>query len=69
MAELSDIEQLNAKLASMERELREHRGMHRRLAELIDVVVELLLPATLSEDELRAAKQRLAAAPVTTGDG
>jgi len=51
--------QLNAKLASMERELGELRGMHRRLAELIDVVVELLLPATLSEDELRLAKERL----------
>jgi hypothetical protein len=43
----------------MERELGELRGMHRRLAELIDVVVELLLPATLSEDELRLAKERL----------
>ena len=60
MARLSDEhDQLNAKLASMERELGELRGMHRRLAELIDVVVELLLPATLSEDELRLAKQRL----------
>lgn len=60
MAKLSDdIEQLNSKLAEMERELGEHRGMHRRLAELIDVVVELLLPATLNEDELRVAKERL----------
>jgi hypothetical protein len=60
MASLTDeIDQLNAKLASMERELGELRGMHRRLAELIDVVVELLLPATLSEAELRLAKERL----------
>lgn len=60
MAELTDeLDQLNAQLASMERELGELRGMHRRLAELIDVVVELLLPTTLSEEELRLAKERL----------
>ena len=54
-----DFAELNAKLTAMERELGEHRGMHRRLAELIDVVVEVLLPASLSEDEVRVAKERL----------
>lgn len=60
MADMSgDIAQMHARLATMERELADHRGMHRRLAELIDVIVELLLPATLSDDELKVAKARL----------
>lgn len=61
MAEVTDeLVELRRRMAELEQEVYESRGLNRRLAELIDVVAELLLPATLPDEErLRAALERL----------
>lgn len=62
MAELtSEISELRERLATLEQEVYEHRALNRRLAELIDVVAELLLPATYPDEQrLTEALSRLA---------
>lgn len=61
MADMTDeLQELRKRLASLEQEVYESRGLNRRLAELIDVVAELLLPATFPDEQrLRQALSRL----------
>jgi hypothetical protein len=56
MAELtSEISALRERVATLEQEVFENRALNRRLAELIDVVSELLLPAAYPDEQrLRA---------------
>lgn len=42
---------LRARVAELEREVQENRRLNRRLAELTDVVQELLLPAAQRDDK------------------
>ena len=62
MAELtSEISALRERVATLEQEVYENRALNRRLAELIDVVAELLLPASYPDEQrLREALSRLA---------
>ena len=45
------LEALEQRVASLEREVQENRALNRRLAELIDVVAELLLPLSQRDEE------------------
>ncbi len=45
------VEELEAAIAELEEEVQEARRLNRRLAELTDVVQELLLPAAQRDDE------------------
>lgn len=45
------VEELEAAIAVLDEEVQEARRMNRRLAELTDVVQELLLPAAQRDDE------------------
>jgi hypothetical protein len=49
---LSDIQALNARVAQLERDIQESRQLNKRLAEVTDVVAEVLLPAE-HRDEAR----------------
>jgi hypothetical protein len=50
-----DIEALRRRVAAVEQELQEARQLNRRLAEIVDVVAEVLLPAEQRDEErLRA---------------
>lgn len=62
MAELSDdVRELRTRIATLEQEVYENRALNRRLAELIDVVAELLLPATYPDEQrLNEALGRIA---------
>jgi hypothetical protein len=62
MAEMtSEMAELRERLATLEQEVYENRALNRRLAELIDVVAELLLPATYPDEQrLTEALRRLA---------
>ena len=52
MAHMSEeLRDLRKRVTAVEQELYESRGLNRRLAELIDVVAELLLPATLPDQK------------------
>ena len=52
MAEMTErLEALEQRVASLEREVQENRALNRRLAELIDVVAELLLPLSQRDEE------------------
>ncbi|GAB3998982.1 DUF6752 domain-containing protein [Nocardioides marmoraquaticus] len=46
-----DAERIEARLAQLEAEVQECRRLHRRLAELTDVVGELLLPVAQRDQE------------------
>jgi len=49
-----------SRIADLEAQLMEERRLHRRVAELTDVVTELLVPATArDEDRVRAAIAKL----------
>lgn len=53
------LDRLRERVAELEREVQECRRLNRRLAELMDVVQELLLPlAQRDEDRLRTAIDR-----------
>ena len=45
------LEAIEQRVASLEREVQENRALNRRLAELIDVVAELLLPMSQRDEE------------------
>jgi hypothetical protein len=62
MAELtSEISALRERVATLEQEVFENRALKRRLAEPIDVVSELLLPAAYPDEQrLREVLSRLA---------
>ncbi|CAA9326413.1 MAG: hypothetical protein AVDCRST_MAG29-775 [uncultured Nocardioidaceae bacterium] len=62
MAEVSEeLVELRRRVADLEREVQENRVLNRRLAELIDVVAELLMPATYpDEQKLNEVLTRLA---------
>jgi hypothetical protein len=50
-----DIDALRRRVAAVEQELQEARQLNRRLAEIVDVVAEVLLPAEQRDEErLRA---------------
>ena len=56
MAEMTErLREMEQRVASLEREVQENRALNRRLAELIDVVTELLLPMS-QRDEDRVAE-------------
>ena len=56
MAEMTErLREMEQRVASLEREVQENRALNRRLAELIDVVTELLLPLS-QRDEARVAE-------------
>ena len=46
-----ELAQLRRRITDLEREVQENRGLNRRLAELIDVVAELLIPATYPDEK------------------
>jgi hypothetical protein len=46
------LDDLNKRVAALEREVQEARRLNRRLAELMDVVQELLLPVAQRDEEL-----------------
>lgn len=49
------------RVKALEEQLQEERALHRRVAELTDVMTELVLPATARDDDrLRAALAELA---------
>jgi cell shape-determining protein MreC len=62
MAEMtSEISDLRERVRTLEQEVHENRALNRRLAELIDVVAELLLPATYPDEQrLSEALRRIA---------
>lgn len=62
MAEMTDeMRELTQRVSTLEQEVYESRGLNRRLAELIEVVAELLLPATFPDEQrLNEALSRLA---------
>jgi hypothetical protein len=47
----ADIRQLRERVEVLEREVQEARRLHQRLAELTDVVTEVLVPAADREDD------------------
>ena len=50
-----EVRQLLDRIATLEREVQETRRLHQRLAELTDVVTEVLVPATdRDDDKIRA---------------
>ncbi len=55
MSKRDEVEQLQARVAGLESEIAELRRHHLRLAELADVVQELLIPMA-SRDETRIAE-------------
>ncbi|WP_211289013.1 DUF6752 domain-containing protein [Actinophytocola xinjiangensis] len=48
---LDELNRLRARVAELEVEVQETRRLHQRLAELTDVVTEVLVPAADREDE------------------
>ena len=62
MVELTDeVRELRQRIAALEQEVQESRALNRRVAELVDVVAELLLPATYPDEQrLNEALSRLA---------
>jgi len=46
-----EVRLLQERVASLEHEVQENRALNRRLAELIDVVTELLLPIAQRDEE------------------
>jgi hypothetical protein len=60
LAGLRDRGRLRRRVAALERELQEQRALQRRVAELTDVVAELLVPAVDRDDaRVKAALERL----------
>ena len=53
-----DLEDARRRIAALERQLREARAMQVRLAQLTDVVNELLLPAAERREDVLAAAER-----------
>jgi hypothetical protein len=62
MADVTDeLAELRKRVVALEQEVQENRSLSRRLAELIDVVAELLLPATYPDEQrLNETLSRLA---------
>jgi len=57
-----ELAELRGRVAELESEIQESRRLHRRLAELMDVVEELLVPvAQRDEDKLRERLDRYSA--------
>ena len=46
-----EVEELRQRVTELEAEVQEARRLHRRVAELLDVVEELLVPLTLRDEE------------------
>lgn len=56
-----DVAQMKERIALLERELQESRQLNKRVAEITDVVAEVLLPAEQrDEDRLRAVLEKYA---------
>jgi Zn-dependent M16 (insulinase) family peptidase len=52
MADLNEqLQTLQRRVSDLEQEVQENRALNRRLAELVDVVAELLLPISQRDDE------------------
>lgn len=52
MADLSEqVQALQQRVEALEHEVQENRALNRRLAELIDVVTELLIPLSQRDDD------------------
>ncbi len=52
MADLTEqVEALQQRVDALEQEVQENRALHRRLAELIDVVTELLVPLAQRDED------------------
>jgi hypothetical protein len=48
---LAEVEELRARIVQLEQDIQESRQLNKRLAEVIDVVSEVLLPAGQRDDE------------------
>lgn len=55
LARGADLQKMEARLSALEDEMQEARRLNRRLAELTDIVQELLLPVAQRDEEKLAA--------------
>ncbi len=55
LARGTDLQKMEARISALEDEMQEARRLNRRLAELTDVVQELLLPVAQRDEEKLAA--------------
>lgn len=56
MANVHEVSRLKTRVAELEREMQEVRRLNRRLAEITDVVEELLLPVAQRNEEVLAKR-------------
>jgi hypothetical protein len=62
LARGADLQKMEARISALEDEMQEARRLNRRLAELTDIVQELLLPvAQRDEEKLAASLEKYAA--------
>ena len=62
LARGADLQKMEARISALEEEMQEARRLNRRLAELTDIVQELLLPvAQRDEEKLAASLEKYAA--------
>ena len=55
LARGADLQKMEARISALEEEMQEARRLNRRLAELTDIVQELLLPVAQRDEEKLAA--------------